>query len=66
MGLKPKTKGHTYFYECCDLTKTVYLIRSTSSDRGELSFSEQGAARHLCCLTVLDDRGFFKMTTHIA
>ena len=26
MGLKPKNKGHTNFYECCDLTKKVYLI----------------------------------------
>ena len=23
-GLKPKNKGHTNFYECCDLTKKVY------------------------------------------
>ena len=25
-GLKPINKGHTNFYECCDLTKKVYLI----------------------------------------
>ena len=25
-GLKPKYKGHTNFYDCCDLTKKVYLI----------------------------------------
>ena len=25
-GLKPKNKGCTNFYECCDLTKKVYLI----------------------------------------
>ena len=24
-GLKPKNKGHANFYECCDLTKKVYL-----------------------------------------
>ena len=24
-GLKPKKKGHINFYECCDLTKKVYL-----------------------------------------
>ena len=24
-GLKSKNKGHTNFYECCDLTKKVYL-----------------------------------------
>ena len=24
-GLKPKDKGHTNFYECCDLKKKVYL-----------------------------------------
>ena len=24
-GLKPKNKGRTNFYECCDLTKKVYL-----------------------------------------
>ena len=24
-GLKPKNKGHRNFYECCDLTKKVYL-----------------------------------------
>ena len=27
-GLKPKTKGRTNFYECCDLTKKVYLMYS--------------------------------------
>ena len=26
MGLKPKDKGHTNFYECCDLTKKIYLV----------------------------------------
>ena len=26
MGLKLKNKGHANFYECCDLTKKVYLI----------------------------------------
>ena len=25
-GLKPKNNDHTKFYECCDLTKKVYLI----------------------------------------
>ena len=25
-GLKTKNKGHTNFYECCDLTKKVYLV----------------------------------------
>ena len=25
-GLKFKNKGHMNFYECCDLTKKVYLI----------------------------------------
>ena len=25
-GLKPKDKGLTNFYECCDLTKKIYLI----------------------------------------
>ena len=25
-GLKPKNKGHANFYECCDLTKKVYLV----------------------------------------
>ena len=31
MGLKPKNKGHANFYECCDLTKKVYLkVCSTS------------------------------------
>ena len=25
-GLKPKNKGHTNFYECCDLTEKVYLM----------------------------------------
>ena len=25
-GLKPKNNDHTNFYECCDLTKKVYLI----------------------------------------
>ena len=25
-GLKPKSKGHMNFYECCDLTKKVYLL----------------------------------------
>ena len=27
-GLKPKYKSHTNFYECCDLTKKVYLMAS--------------------------------------
>ena len=26
-GLKPKNKGQTNFYECCDLTKKVYLMQ---------------------------------------
>ena len=25
-GLKPKNKGQTNFFECCDLTKKVYLV----------------------------------------
>ena len=25
-SLKPKNKGQTNFYECCDLTKKVYLM----------------------------------------
>ena len=25
-GLKPKNKGHTNFYKCCDLMKKVYLV----------------------------------------
>ena len=25
MGLKPKNQDHATFYECCDLTKKVYL-----------------------------------------
>ena len=25
MGLKPKNKSHANFYQCCDLTKKVYL-----------------------------------------
>ena len=25
-SLKPKNKGHSNFYECCDLTKKVYLV----------------------------------------
>ena len=25
-GLRPKDKGHTNFYECCNLTKKVYLM----------------------------------------
>ena len=29
-GLKPKNKGHTNFYECCDLTKKVYLMTHIS------------------------------------
>ena len=31
MGLKPKNKGHANFYECCDLTKKVYLEYSALS-----------------------------------
>ena len=26
-GMKPKNKGHTNFYECCDLPEKVYLNR---------------------------------------
>ena len=29
-GLKPKTKGHMNFYECCDLTEKVYLPLHTT------------------------------------
>ena len=36
MGLKPKNKGHANFYECCDLTKKVYLGRGTHSSRPEV------------------------------
>ena len=25
-GMEPKNKGQTNFYECCDLTKKVYLV----------------------------------------
>ena len=25
-GPKPKNKGHTNIYECCELTKKVYLM----------------------------------------
>ena len=25
-GLKPKNKGHKNFYECCNLTKKIYLM----------------------------------------
>ena len=25
-GLKPKNKGHTNFYLCCDLMEKVYLV----------------------------------------
>ena len=25
-GLKSKNKGHTNFYECCDLTKKMFLM----------------------------------------
>ena len=27
-GLKLENKGHTNFYECCDLTKKVYLVNA--------------------------------------
>ena len=30
-SLKPKNKGHTNFYECCDLTKKVYLAKHTKN-----------------------------------
>ena len=29
-GLKPKNKGGTNLYECCDLTKKVYLMLNLS------------------------------------
>ena len=29
-GLKPKNKGQANFYECCDLTKKVYLTHTHS------------------------------------
>ena len=39
MGLKPKNKGHANFYECCDLTKKVYLTYiCTKNFRKELHF----------------------------
>ena len=30
-GLKPKNKGQTNFYECCDLTEKVHLVYSPPS-----------------------------------
>ena len=30
-GLKAKNKGHTNFYECCDLTKKYYILKVTYS-----------------------------------
>ena len=36
-GLKPKNKGHTNFYECCDLTKKVYLNYTFNYRQREVS-----------------------------
>ena len=49
-GPKPKNKGQTNFYECCDLTKKVYLVhtyietrRRRSERKMELSSSSRVA-----------------------
>ena len=50
-GSKPKNKGQTNFYECCDLTKKVYLAvhtyietrRRRSERKMELSSSSRVA-----------------------
>ena len=50
-GPKPKNKGQTNFYECCDLTKKVYLAvhtyietrRRRSERKMELSSSSRVA-----------------------
>ena len=33
-GLMSKNKGHTNFYECCDLTKKVYLMAGWEVAKG--------------------------------
>ena len=33
-GLKSKNKGHTNFYECCDLTKKLYLMGGSITTTG--------------------------------
>ena len=38
-GLKPKNKGHTNFYECCDLTKKVYLPKVCTAVHFQFNFS---------------------------
>ena len=42
-GLKPKNKGHMNFYQCCDLTKKVYLFyipKNCSDCSGPTFFSK--------------------------
>ena len=39
-GLKPKNNGRTNFYECCDLTKKVYLMLCISNKRFFFKFDE--------------------------
>ena len=43
-GLKPKNKGHSNFYKCCDLMKKVYLmiyITSSNDIKGGKIFLRQ-------------------------
>ena len=44
-GLKPPKKGHTNFYECCDLTKKVclmYLLNKWVEEKAEVLCSSKG------------------------
>ena len=66
--LKPKNKGHSNFYECCDLTKKIIPCSSMRS----LSFWIMGKERGLlsknihCLILLLSTRWCFYHIMHIA
>ena len=67
-GLKPKNKGHTNFYECCDLTKIVYLvwhisIRSTYT--GNIGRGFKKTIIHLMPILQQRSETFFLSFLHI-
>ena len=53
-GLKAKNKGHTNFYECCDLTKKVYLTRDRISSNN-ISLGQFKLARILMSVRTITE-----------
>ena len=52
-GLKPKNNDHMNFYECCDLTKKVYLIYIYKSNSMQEKFMKTIKEKTCCVLKLL-------------